>query len=202
MYENQKFVDKSPGWNGSRSGPACGACRGSGQGRCSPPANPAPILNTGDTAWMLVSSALVLLMTPGLAFFYGGMVRSKNVLSTMMHSFVVMGIVGIQFVVIGYSLSFGPGNDFIGGLGKVMLNGITPDTLFQYVATSANAIPEYVFRDVPDDVRHNYHRPGFRCDCRAYQVFRMVSFCHSLDYPGIRPDCPLGMGWRLAYADG
>ena len=110
-----------------------------------PPANPAPILNTGDTAWMLVSAALVLLMTPGLAFFYGGMVRSKNVLSTIMHSFVVMGIVGIQFVVIGYSLSFGPGNDFIGGLSKVMLNGITPDTLFQYVATSANAIPEYVF---------------------------------------------------------
>jgi len=110
-----------------------------------PPANPAPILNTGDTAWMLISSALVLLMTPGLALFYGGMVRSKNVLSTIMHSFVVMGIVAIQFVVIGYSLSFGPGNDFIGGLGKVMLNGITPDTLFQYVATSANAIPEYVF---------------------------------------------------------
>ncbi len=110
-----------------------------------PPANPAAILNTGDTAWMLISSAMVLLMTPGLAFFYGGMVRSKNVLSTIMHSFVVMGIVGIQFVVIGYSLSFGPGNDFIGGLGKVMLNGITPETLFQYIPTSANAIPEYVF---------------------------------------------------------
>src|SRR5512135_3097900 len=71
-----------------------------------PPANPAPVLNTGDTAWMLVSSALVLLMTPGLALFYGGMVRAKNVLSSMMHSFVVMGIVAIQYVVIGYTLSF------------------------------------------------------------------------------------------------
>ncbi len=110
-----------------------------------PPANPAPVLNTGDTAWMLVSSALVLLMTPGLALFYGGMVRSKNVLSSMMHSFVAMGIVAIQFVVVGYSLSFGDGNNFIGGLGKAMLNGLTLDTLFKYVPTSANAIPEYVF---------------------------------------------------------
>ncbi len=56
---------------------------------------------------MLVSSALVLLMIPGLALFYGGMVRQKNVLSTMMHSFVAMGIVGVQWAVIGYSLSFG-----------------------------------------------------------------------------------------------
>jgi Amt family ammonium transporter len=109
------------------------------------PAAVAPVLNTGDTAWMLISSALVLLMTPGLALFYCGMVRAKNVLSTMMHSFVVMGIVAVQFVVVGYSLSFGAGNDFIGGLGKAMLNGITPDTLFQYVATSSNAIPEYIF---------------------------------------------------------
>ena len=56
----------------------------------------APAFDTGDTAWMLVSSALVLLMIPGLALFYGGMVRSKNVLSTFMHSFVAMGIVGVQ----------------------------------------------------------------------------------------------------------
>ncbi|HYS44693.1 MAG TPA: ammonium transporter, partial [Geobacteraceae bacterium] len=72
------------------------------------PKNVDPVLNTGDTAWMLVAAAMVLLMTPGLAFFYGGMVRSKNVLSTMMHSFVAMGIVGVQWAVIGYSLAFGP----------------------------------------------------------------------------------------------
>ena len=72
------------------------------------PPNVKPVLNTGDTAWMLVSSALVLLMIPGLALFYGGMVRQKNVLSTMMHSFVAMGIVGVQWAVIGYSLAFGP----------------------------------------------------------------------------------------------
>jgi len=83
-----------------------------------------PGIDTGDTAWMLVSSALVLLMTPGLAMFYGGMVRSKNVLSTLMHSFFAMGIMTIQWVVIGYSLSFAEGNWFVGGLGHVFLNGV------------------------------------------------------------------------------
>ncbi len=111
------------------------------------PANPAPVFNGADTAWMLMSSALVLLMIPGLALFYGGMVRSKNVLSTIMHSFVAMGIVGVQWVVIGYTLAFGDdiGGGLLGKLNKFMLNGITPDTLFQFVASSANAIPEYVF---------------------------------------------------------
>jgi Amt family ammonium transporter len=82
-------------------------------------------LDTGDTTWMFVATALVLLMTPGLAMFYGGMVRSKNILSTIMHSFFAMGIMTIQWVVIGYSLSFSEGNAFIGGLDFVFLNGVT-----------------------------------------------------------------------------
>jgi Amt family ammonium transporter len=65
-------------------------------------------LNSGDIAWMLAASALVLFMTPGLAFFYGGFVRNKNVLGTIMQSFIVMGLVGITWVVVGYSLTFGP----------------------------------------------------------------------------------------------
>ena len=111
------------------------------------PTNPKPVFNGSDTAWMLMSAALVLFMIPGLALFYGGMVRHKNVLSTMMHSFVAMGIVGVQWVVIGYTLAFGDdmGGGFLGKMNKFMLNGITPDTLFQFVATSADAIPEYVF---------------------------------------------------------
>jgi Amt family ammonium transporter len=118
------------------------------------PAAVAPVLNTGDTAWLLISSALVLVMLPGLALFYGGMVRSKNVLSTMMHSFVAMGIVGVQWVVIGYTLSFGPdiGGGYLGGLGKAMLNGLISFkdgapvfTLFQNVATEPGAVPEYIF---------------------------------------------------------
>ena len=78
---------------------------------------PAAKVDTGDTAWLLTSSALVLLMTPGLALFYGGMVRRKNVLGTFMHSFVAMGIITIQWVILGYSLSFGPDiGHFIGNL--------------------------------------------------------------------------------------
>ena len=72
-----------------------------------PETPPKPTLDAGDTAWMLVSTGLVLLMVPGLALFYGGMVRRKNVLGTMMHSMVALAIVGIQWVLIGYCLAFG-----------------------------------------------------------------------------------------------
>ncbi len=75
-----------------------------------------PKADTGDTAYMLISSALVLLMTPGLAFFYGGFVRSRNVLNTLMMSFVLMAIVGVTWILWGYSLAFSPGLPFIGGL--------------------------------------------------------------------------------------
>ena len=65
-------------------------------------------INAGDTAWLLASTALVMLMTPGLAFFYGGMVRRKNALSTIMMSFMCLGLIGVLWVVYGYSLAFGP----------------------------------------------------------------------------------------------
>jgi Amt family ammonium transporter len=86
-----------------------------------------PEINTGDTAWLLVSTALVMLMTPGLALFYGGMVQGKNVLSTFMHSFFALAIVTLQWVTIGYSLSFAPGNAFIGGFDFAFLNGVGMD---------------------------------------------------------------------------
>lgn len=97
-----------------------------------------PTLNAGDTAWMLTSTALVMLMTPGLALFYGGMVRKKNVLSSIMHSFAALAVIGIQWMIIGYSLSFGPGNTFIGDFTHFFLAGITPDSL-------TGTIPTYVF---------------------------------------------------------
>jgi Amt family ammonium transporter len=88
-------------------------------------AAPAPArIDTGDTAWMLMSSALVLLMTPGLALFYGGMVRGKNVLNVLMQSFVAIAIVTLLWVVVGYSLAFAPGNPFIGSLGWLGLRGV------------------------------------------------------------------------------
>lgn len=81
-------------------------------------------MNQADTAWMLVSTALVLLMTPALAFFYGGLVRSKNALNTMMMSFAALGFVGVAWAVLGYSLAFAPGNAFIGDLSRVVLRGV------------------------------------------------------------------------------
>ncbi|MGP0565172.1 MULTISPECIES: ammonium transporter [unclassified Nitrospina] len=102
-------------------------------------AEEAPQLNGADTAWILVSSALVMLMLPGLALFYGGMVRRKNVLSTIMHSFIPLGVITIQWVLVGYSLSFGSDiGGFVGGFDKVFLNGTEVDTL-------SGTIPEYLF---------------------------------------------------------
>jgi ammonia channel protein AmtB len=83
-------------------------------------------MSGSDTTWLLISTALVMLMTPGLALFYGGMVQSKNVLSTFMHSFIALGLVSVQFALIGYSLAFGPTHaGVIGGFDYIGLAGIT-----------------------------------------------------------------------------
>jgi len=93
-------------------------------------------VNAGDTAWILISSALVMLMTPGVALFYGGMVRRKNVLSTIMMSFVCLGLVGLLWVLYGYSLSFGSDNGgFIGGLNFVGLMGVGQEPSSVYATT-------------------------------------------------------------------
>ena len=81
-------------------------------------------MNQADTAWMLISTALVLLMTPALAFFYGGLVRSKNALNTMMMSFISLGFVSVAWAVLGYSLAFAPGNAVIGDLSRAALRGV------------------------------------------------------------------------------
>jgi Amt family ammonium transporter len=81
-------------------------------------------MNQADTAWMLISTALVLLMTPALAFFYGGLVRSKNALNTMMMSFIALGFVGVLWALLGYSLALTAGNNWIGDLSLAMLNGV------------------------------------------------------------------------------
>jgi Amt family ammonium transporter len=81
-------------------------------------------MNQADTAWMLIATALVLLMTPALAFFYGGLVRSKNALNTMMMSFISLGFVGVLWALLGYSLALTPGNNWIGDLSLAFLNGV------------------------------------------------------------------------------
>lgn len=105
-------------------------------------------INSGDTAWVLAATALVLFMTiPGLALFYAGMVRKKNVLTTMAHSFVVTCLVTIIWVVIGYSLAFTPNSPYIGGLDRVLLNGMDffKETGKLTVSEIAPTIPESVF---------------------------------------------------------
>src|ERR1700687_5813750 len=98
--------------------------------------------SAGDNAWMLVSAALVLMMTgPGLALFYGGLVRRKNVLSTMMHSFSLMAVVTVVWAIVGYSLAFGEGLPFIGDLRYMFLNGVGSAPNADYAAT----IPQQTF---------------------------------------------------------
>ncbi|MDR0245097.1 MAG: ammonium transporter [Burkholderia sp.] len=115
--------------------PASGAADASAAAAASAPAAPAaptaPFsvdsskINAGDTAWMLTSTALVLFMTiPGLALFYAGMVRKKNVLATVMQSFAITAVITVLWTVIGYSLAFTPGNGFIGGLSRTFLHGM------------------------------------------------------------------------------
>ena len=84
-------------------------------------------MDSGNVAWMLAASALVLFMTPGLAFFYGGLVRGKNVISTVMYSFVAMGVVSVVWVLWGYSLAFGEGGDFIGNFDFLGFRGVSAD---------------------------------------------------------------------------
>ncbi|OUI96432.1 ammonia channel protein [Acetobacter indonesiensis] len=119
-------------------------------------ADSAPAIDTGDTAWMLISTALVLMMTiPGLALFYAGMVRKKNVLATLMQSFALCCIMSIVWMVAGYSLAFTTGSPWIGGFSRIFLNGLGAhihngaDIAFTLGADSPNAttmtIPESIF---------------------------------------------------------
>jgi len=94
-------------------------------------------MNQADTAWMLIATALVLLMTPALAFFYGGLVRSKNTLNTMMMSFISLGFVGVIWAIAGYSLAFAPGNNFVGDFSRLFLRGVGLE--------AQGTIPHYLF---------------------------------------------------------
>src|SRR6476646_4727246 len=95
-------------------------------------------MDTGDTAWLLMSTALVMIMLPGLALFYGGLVRRKNVLSTIMHSFFGLALVSVVWVMVGFSLAFGSdvgGFGLIGGLDHVLVNGVGLEPSTTYATT-------------------------------------------------------------------
>jgi Amt family ammonium transporter len=109
---------------------------------CAVFAQDAPKIDTGDTTWMLISTALVMLMTPGLALFYGGMVRKKNILGTIMHSFISFGVITVIWILYGYSLAFSPTvNGFIGGLDWIGLRGVGLEPNLNYAGT----IPHQLF---------------------------------------------------------
>ncbi len=95
-----------------------------------------PAVNTGDTAWLLFSAALVMLMTPGLALFYGGMVRRKNILGTIMQSFIIIGLISVEWILVGYSFAFGPDRwGIIGDLSWFALSGVGLTPFKEYAAT-------------------------------------------------------------------
>ena len=105
----------------------------------------AAIPNKGDTAWMTVATVLVILMTiPGLALFYGGLVRSKNMLSVLMQVFVVTSLIYVLWVIYGYTFTFTGGTPFIGGMDKLFFKGITPDSIAATFSKGV-VIPELTF---------------------------------------------------------
>ena len=163
-----------------------------------PPAFAAATVNKGDTSWMLVATILVILMTiPGLALFYGGLVRSKNVLSVFMQVFMCFCLISILWVAYGYSLAFsGNGSaaltPFIGGFSKAMLAGVDINTM---AATFSKEIfiPEFVYVIVPDDLC--LHHPGAHCRClrRAHEVFRRAAVHRPVVHLRLSADRPHGV---------
>jgi len=110
-----------------------------------PAAAPAPVPNKGDTAWMIVATAFVILMSiPGLALFYGGLVRSKNMLSVLMQVFVIFALISVLWAVYGYSIAFTEGNAFFGSLDKLFLKGLTPDSVAATFSKGV-VIPELIY---------------------------------------------------------
>ncbi|RYF00388.1 MAG: ammonia channel protein, partial [Comamonadaceae bacterium] len=131
----------APAAEAPAAAPAPVAATAAPAAEAAPAAAPAPKIDSGDTAWMLTSTLLVILMTiPGLALFYGGLGRSKNMLSVLMQVFVVFSLISILWALYGYSLAFSGEGKFFGGFDKVFLKGVNQET-FGALAT----IPEYVF---------------------------------------------------------
>ena len=118
-----------------------------------------PHIEAGDVAWTLVSTVLVLMMTiPGLALFYGGMVRKKNVLATVMQSFAITCLVSVLWLIVGYSLAFTPGSTILGGLSRIFLKGLTLDGVHELAKTirSKNAGVDRITFDIIFRDRRTY----------------------------------------------
>ena len=184
--------------------------RAAGTGRRRRP----PKIDTGDTAWMLASTALVLMMTiPGLALFYAGMVRKKNILATLMQSFAITCIVTIVWTVAGYSLAFTNGNAYMGDLSRFLLHGIADhitkgaDTgrscsaRASTTAATADDHPRDRLHDVPDDVRDHHAGADRRRVRRPHEVLGAVHLHDAVVAADLLADRALGVGAdRLGFA--
>ena len=159
-------------------------------------------INTGDTAWMLMATALVMVMLPGLALFYGGLVRRKNVLSTTMHSFFGLALVSIVWVIVGFTLAFGPdvnlpvlGHGWIGGLDFAMFNGVgqAPSTVYAVtIPFMLFAMFQLMFAAITPALI-----TGAFAERKRFGVVRAVH--DPVVDPHLLPDRPLGVvGRRLA----
>ena len=124
-----------------------------------------PAINQADTAWMLIATALVLLMTPALAFFYGGLVRSKNALNTMMMSFISLGFVGVLWAVVGYSLAFAPA--------ATWHRRSVARVPARRVARTAGNHPARPVHGLSGHLRHHHRCPDFRRHRRAHAILRL-----------------------------
>ena len=158
------------------------------------PATPQPKIDSGDTAWMLTSAALVLMMTaPGLALFYGGMVRQHNVLGTIMQSFILMAVISIQWVLWGYSVAFGPDvHGLIGNLAWIGLNGVGLEPNPDYAAT----IPHQAFMIY--QLMFAIITPALITGAFAERIkfSGFLVFTAPLGHLHLRPARPLGLGRR------
>ena len=152
-------------------------------------------MDTGDTAWVLVATALVMLMTPALGFFYGGLVRRKNVLSTIMHSFFILALISVQWVLWGYSLAFGADvGGFIGGLEWLGLSGVGQEPYRRLRGDD----PARALHGLPDDVRRDHPGPDHRRLRRAQALQGVRPLHPALGDARLRPGRALGLGQSAA----
>ena len=151
-------------------------------------------MNNADVAWMLMSTALVLLMTPALAFFYGGLVRSKNALNTMMMSFISLGFAGVAWALLGYSLAFAPGTSLVG-------EPELQPAAWRDAGPAGHDSPCAV-HGVPGHVRGDHGGADLGRDRRAHALRRLHRVHHALGRRRLRAGRALGLGRRLAGDDG
>ncbi len=155
------------------------------------------VYDTGDAAWMIVATALVLLMTPGLSFFYGGMVGKKNVISTMFQSFIATGLISVLWVVVGFGLAFGPPiGGFIGNpTSFFMMKGINGH---EPVAVSSDH-SHFAVCIVSNEICYHHTCFSGRCNCRTHTIFCVYTIHDFVQHFNILPACPLDMasGWHF-----